>query len=152
MSDYEKGREAIEALAPLVTQHGGGKEFAVLVDMVDSLKPKEDAQEPVIPYPLTRTHARNALLVLQHRFRQAVGINVFDTKSEELVRATWGLVAAIVADKNEELDDLYRNSGADSTPDWDAVSELKDHTEIPQELSALLWGLTSKPRESRKGR
>lgn len=144
MSDYSKGRKAIEALAPLVSQHGGGKEFAVLVDLVDSLKPKGEPQVSVIPYALTRTHARNALLVLQHRFRKAVGINVFDTTTEEIVRATWNLVAAIVADKYEELEELYTNSGTGSTPDWDAVSELRDQTEIPEILHALLWGVTPK--------
>lgn len=146
-TDYDKGRQAIEALAPLVSKHGGGKEFAVLVDMVDALKPQKDQVHP-LPYALTGKRARSALVTLTVRFRKAVGINVFDRSSEELVRATWALVHAVVADKFDELSELYRNTGADHTPDLDVVTELKSSTEIPEVLGDLLWGVQSRRRSS----
>jgi len=150
-TDYSKGRKAIEALAPLVSEHGGGKEFAVLVDMVDALKPKDEPQSTV-PWALTGKYAKSAFIALQIRFRKAVGINVFDTQTEEIVRATWSLVTAIIADKYAELEDLYTNSGTGSTPDWDAVTDLMERTEIPEDLHALLLGVTPKARETRRGR
>ncbi len=144
--EYTKGREAIEALAPLVSQHGGGKEFAVLVDMVDSLKPKDDP-EPMLPEALKGQKARNALMVLRLRFGKAVGLNVFDTNTEAVAAATWDLVYAIVADRVRELEKEYTNSGMGSTPDWDEADEILRRVEIPENLGALLWDV-----QSRKGK
>lgn len=149
---YRQGREVLAELAPMVTQHGMGQKFAELVDLVDMLKPKEAPQEPLVPVALKGKYARSAFMVLQLRFKKAVGINVFDTQSEDLVRATWALVNAVIADKNEELEDLYRDSGIQDTPDWDVVTELRDRTEVPEDLGALLWGVKPKAAETRKGR
>ncbi len=138
---YRQGREVLEELAPMVSQNGMGKKFAELVDLVDLLKPMEVPAADPLPEGLRGPLARTALTILQLRFRKAVGMNVFDMQTEEIVRATWNLVSAIVQDKNEELEDVYRNSGAGSTPDWDVVTELVDRTETPESLHALLWGV-----------
>lgn len=144
--EYMNWRASLEALAPLVSQHGGGKEFAALVDLVDSLKP-EETPEPVLPEVLKGQRARNALMVLRMRFRDAVGINVFDTKTEAVAASVWGLVHAIVADRVQELTDEYTNSGMDLTPDWDEADEILRRVEIPENLGQLLWNV--RPRKGK---
>lgn len=146
-TDYDRGRKAIEVLAPLVSEHGGGKEFAVLVDMVDALKPKDEQTKPTLPEGLQGPRATSALTLLQLRFRKAVGINVFDTAAEELVRATWSLVHCIVRDEKDRLREEYRNSGIFDTPDLDTATKLADDTRIPPMLHALLWDVQSKGRQ-----
>lgn len=138
---YRQGREVLEELAPMVSQNGMGKKFAELVDLVDLLKPKEVPAPDPLPEGLRGPLARTALTILQLRFRKAVGMNVFDMQTEEIVRATWNLVSAIVQDQRDEVSESYRNSGADSTPDWDALDTAVDRLETPESLRALLWGV-----------
>lgn len=150
---YRQGREVLEELAPMVKGEGMGQKFAELVDLVDLLKPQEAPEKPVeIPSALRGKHASTAWGILKVRFRRALGVNIFNNSHEDMVRDTWTLVRAIIVDKNAELEEQYANSGIHDTPDWDAVTDLLERTEIPEDLTDLLWGLRPKAPKIRKGR
>jgi hypothetical protein len=143
LSLYEKGREVLTALAPIV-QAGpeATRTFAELTDLVDFLKPDQKPEENLHP-PLQGPRASRALAVLRANYQNAVGLNIFDSKVEQTVRMALRLALAIVQDEQEKLSEGYRNSGVMDTPDLDAVTEIADMLEIPEPLSALLWGRTA---------
>lgn len=91
------------------------------------------------PEALTGPKAQKELENLQTVFRKVVGLNIFDTGSEDLVRATWALVHAVVSDERAKVSDGYENSGIHDTPDLDVLTELDSMLEIPGTLSSLLW-------------
>jgi hypothetical protein len=54
---------------------------------------------------------------------------LFDTKTWPLAVAMQAYVHTIVKVERDKVAEEYRNSGADSTPDWDALDRLVDLTE-----------------------
>jgi len=94
----------------------------------------------MIPEYLKGPKAAKAVEELQTAFRSATGMNIFDTRSEDLVRATWGVVHAVVTDERNKLSEGYRNTGIHDTPDLDAVTALDEMLEIPGTLGSILWG------------
>jgi hypothetical protein len=144
LSLYEKGREVLAALAPIVQAGPGGTQtFAELTDLVDLLKPDQKPEESLFP-PLQGPKASRALAVLRANYQNAVGLNIFDSKVEQTVRTALRLALAIVQDEQDRISESYRNSGEMDTPDQDAVDAIVDMLEIPEPLSALLWGRSTR--------
>jgi hypothetical protein len=92
-----------------------------------------------LPESLQGPRAQKALNHLRASFRKVTGMNIFDTGSEELVRATWNTVRAIVLDERDKVSEGYRNSGIHDTPDLDALTELASMTEMPEGMPNVLW-------------
>lgn len=140
LSLYEKGREVLTALSPVVHAGPGGiRSYAELTELVELLKPSQKTPETLFT-PLQGPKALKALGLLQVKYQSAVGLNIFDSKVEDTVRAALRLALAIVQDEQDKISESYRNSGEMDTPDQDAVDAVVDMLEIPEPLGALLWG------------
>lgn len=63
----------------------------------------------------------------------SVGINIFDTKAGELMRATARFVHTVVKAERGRVRDLYENSGIRETSDLDALDRVVDLTD-PERL------------------
>ncbi len=114
-------------------------EEAALLRMQAERDTAHHRQQREMPEQFKGPRARKALTDLQTAFKRATGMNIFDQRSEELVRAAWATVHAIVTDVKDKCSESYENSGIYDTPDLDLLTELDDLLEIPGNLNSLLW-------------
>lgn len=71
---------------------------------------------------------------LNRAYIAATGMNVFDTKTAAVIEAALKYVHAVVTAERDRVLEGYTDSGADSTPDLDALDRVVDLTE-PERLS-----------------
>lgn len=92
--------------------------------------------------PLKGAKARAALALLTKAYRKAVGINIFDTKTGNVVHATLDVMVAVAQDRVDDLTRQYENTGIMETPDLDEATHvlwlLEDMRKLVKETGAVL--------------
>lgn len=66
---------------------------------------------------------------VQRAHKDAVGLNIFDTKTWAVAAAMQNYVHTVVKAERDRVSESYRNSGIMDTPDLDALDKLVDLTE-----------------------
>lgn len=65
-----------------------------------------------------------AKAAMDQAYKDAVGLNIFDTKTGQLMTRVHEYLHAVVKAERDTVREEYRNSGADETPDLDVLDRV----------------------------